>query len=50
MKKKKIEINSCKVDLVKYQSFSSVQHFVTPMDYSLSGSSVHGILQAQILE
>ena len=29
---------------------SRVQLFVTPMDCSLSGSSVHGILQARILE
>ena len=29
---------------------SHVRLFVTPMDYSLSGSSVHGILQARILE
>ena len=27
-----------------------IQFFVTPMDCSLSGSSVHGILQARILE
>ena len=30
--------------------FSHVQLFVTPMDYSLPGSSVHGILQAGILK
>ena len=29
---------------------SRVQLFVTPMDCSLPGSSVHGILQARILE
>ena len=30
--------------------FSRVQLFVTPMDCSLPGSSVHGIVQARILE
>ena len=30
--------------------FSHVQLFVTPRDYSLSGSTVHGILQARIME
>ena len=30
--------------------FSHVQLFVTPMDCSPAGSSVHGILQARILE
>ena len=30
--------------------FSRVQLFVTPMDLSLPGFSVHGILQARILE
>ena len=29
---------------------SRVWLFVTPMDYRLPGSSVHGILQARILE
>ena len=32
------------------KSLSHVWLFVTPMDYSLPGSSVHGILQARILE
>ena len=31
-------------------SFSGVWLFVTPMDYSLSGSSLHEIFQARILE
>ena len=30
--------------------FDQVQLFVDPMDYSLSGSPVHGILQTRILE
>ena len=30
--------------------FSSVRLFVTPMDCSPLGSSVHGVLQARILE
>ena len=32
------------------QSLSCVQLFVTPMDTNLPGSSLHGILQARILE
>ena len=32
------------------QSLSHVKLFVDPMDYSLPGSSVHGFLQARILE
>ena len=32
------------------QLLSCVQLFVTPMDYSLPISSVHGIFQARILE
>ena len=32
------------------QSLSGVQYFCNPMDYSLLGSSVHGIFQARILE
>ena len=35
---------------VVVESLSWVQLFVIPMDYSLSGSSVHGISQARILE
>ena len=40
---------------VKVKSLSCVQLFACPtlcdpMDWSLSGSSVHGILQARILE
>ena len=31
-------------------ALSCVQLFVTPMDYSSAGSSVHGISQARILE
>ena len=31
-------------------SLSRVRLFATPMDCSLSGSSVHGILQARVLE
>ena len=34
----------------KYSSLSHVWLFETPMDYSLLGSSVHGISQARILE
>ena len=34
----------------KYQSLSQVPSFVTPRDCSLPGSSIHGILQARILE
>ena len=32
------------------QSLSRVQLFATPVDCSLPGSSVHGILQARVLE
>ena len=32
------------------KSLSHVQLFVTPMDCSLPGSSIHGILQARVLE
>ena len=32
------------------QSLSCIWHFVTPMDYSPSSSSVHGIFQARILD
>ena len=35
---------------VKWKLLSRVRLFVTPMDYSPPGSSVHGILQARILE
>ena len=35
---------------VKVKLLSHVQLFVTPMDYSLPGSSIHGIFQARILE
>ena len=35
---------------VKWKLLSRVRLFVTPMDYSPPGSSVHGILQAKILE
>ena len=35
---------------VDIQSLSSIQLFVTPMDCSLPGSSVHGIFQAKVLE
>ena len=35
---------------VHAQSLSLVPLFVTPMDCSTRGSSVHGILQARILE
>ena len=34
----------------KWKSFSHVQLFCNHMDYSLSGSSFHGIFQARILE
>ena len=33
-----------------FNCFSRVQLFATPMDYSPPASSVHGILQAGILE
>ena len=32
------------------QSLSGVQHFCNPMDCDPPGSSVHGIIQARILE
>ena len=35
---------------VKVKSLSRVQLFVTPKDCSLPGSSLHGILQARVLE
>ena len=35
---------------VKVRSLSRVRLFATPVDCSLPGSSVHGILQARILE
>ena len=34
----------------KVKSLSSVRLFRSPTDYSLPGSSVHGIFQARILE
>ena len=37
-------------DLCMLSRFSHVRLFVTPMDCSLPGSSVHGIFQARILE
>jgi len=36
--------------LVKSESHSIVSESLQPMDYSVPGSSVHGILQARILE
>ena len=38
------------VPLAECYSLSHVRLFVTPMDCSLPSSSVHGILQARILE
>ena len=38
------------VVIVVVESLSLVQLFCDPMDYSPPGSSVHGILQARILE
>ena len=35
---------------VKVKSLSRVRLFVTPMDCSLPGSSIHGIFQARELE
>ena len=35
---------------VKVKSLSHVRRFATPWDYSLPGSSVHGIFQAIVLE
>ena len=34
---------------MKVKSLSHIQLFATPMDCSLPGSSIHGILQARIL-
>ena len=43
---------SCSPSSVSVRAWvlSHVWHFVTPIDYSPLGSSVHGILQARILE
>jgi len=38
------------VEWSEVKSFNHVQLFVTPMDCSLPGSSLHGILQARVLE
>ena len=35
---------------MRMKSLSCVRLFATPMDYSLPGSSVHGIFQAIVLE
>ena len=35
---------------MKVKSLSHIRLFATPMDCSLPGSSIHGILQARILE
>ena len=35
---------------VRVQSLSRVQHLCDPMNYSLPGSSVHGIFQERVLE
>ena len=35
---------------VKVKPLSCVQFFATPMDCSLTGSSIHGIFQARVLE
>ena len=43
-------LNTPSCDSVKVLVTQSFQLFVTPMDCSLLGSSVHGILQARILE
>ena len=40
----------CRMTKGKWKLLSCVQLFVTPMDYNQPGSSVHGILQARILE
>ena len=40
-----VEVNACVLSCL-----SHVQLFVTPMDCSLSGPSVHGIFQTRILE
>ena len=39
-----------KLKKVKVKSLSCVRLFVTPVDCSPPGSSVHGILQARVLE
>ena len=43
-------INKDLEELKKVKSLSCVRLFVTPMDCSLPGSSIHGIFQARILE
>ena len=43
---KKMQIRS----MLLLSRFSRVRLFVTPMDCSLPGSSVHGIFQARVLE
>ena len=45
-----IIVNKRVQNAVKVKSVSRVQLFVTPVDCSPPGSSVHGILQARILE
>ena len=45
-----IIVNKRVQNAVKVKSVSCVQLFVTPVDCSPPGSSVHGILQARILE
>ena len=46
----KLDICKPNTDCVCAQLLSHVQFFVTPMDCSLLGSSVHAIVQARILE
>ena len=43
-------VNKRVQNAVKVKSVSCVQLFATPVDYSPPGSSIHGILQARILE
>ena len=50
MGKMQESINKDLEGLKKVKSLSCVQLFVTPMDCSLPGSSIHGIFQARILE
>ena len=49
---KAIPLTACQVGISAcvLSCLSHVQPFVTPMDCSLSGPSVHGLLQARILE
>ena len=47
---KSVKKNMCSMQYHHLQSLSHVQLFCEPVDCSLPGFSVHGILQARILE